>query len=102
MASGALWITRIAAGGTSFSLLLCQAWHNYMATNAHRVEVKVGADVHASAPLSGATVVAPPAGAVFTHRVCKITYNTNNHTPFLTICIMMSMSRKTSPPSLHK
>jgi hypothetical protein len=34
-----------------------------MVINAHRVEVEVGADGHASAPLSGAAAVAPPAGA---------------------------------------
>jgi hypothetical protein len=34
-----LLIPRIAAAGTSFNLLPCQAWHGYMDTNAHRVEV---------------------------------------------------------------
>jgi hypothetical protein len=34
-----------------------------MVTIAHRVEVKVSADGHASAPLSGAAAVATPAGA---------------------------------------
>jgi hypothetical protein len=34
-----------------------------MVSTAHRVEVKVGADGHASAPLSGAAAAAPPAGA---------------------------------------
>ena len=63
MASGQLLIPRIAAVGTSFSPLPCQAWHGYMATSAHRVEVEVGADGHASAPLSGAAAGAPPAGA---------------------------------------
>jgi hypothetical protein len=32
-------------------------------TSAHRVEVEVGADRPASAPLSGAAAAAPPAGA---------------------------------------
>jgi hypothetical protein len=40
-----------------------QAWHGYGATNAHRVEVEVGADGPASAPPSGAAAAAPPAGA---------------------------------------
>jgi hypothetical protein len=53
-ASRQLLIPRIAAAGTSFSPLPCQALHGYMATSAHRVEVKVGADGPASAPLSGA------------------------------------------------
>jgi hypothetical protein len=39
-----------------------QAWHGYMATSAHRVEVQVDADGHASAPLSGAAAASPPAG----------------------------------------
>jgi hypothetical protein len=34
-----------------------------MVTNAHRVEVEVGADGLASAPLSKAAAAAPPAGA---------------------------------------
>jgi hypothetical protein len=34
-----------------------------MVTNAHRVEVEVGADGLASAPLSGADAATPPAGA---------------------------------------
>ena len=58
-----LLIPRIAAVGTSFSPLPCQAWHGYRVTNAHRVEVEVGADGPASAPLSGAAAAAPPAGA---------------------------------------
>jgi hypothetical protein len=58
-----LLILRIAAAGTLFSPLPCQAWHGYRVTNAHRVEVEVGADGHASAPLSGAAAAAPPAGA---------------------------------------
>jgi hypothetical protein len=56
-------IPRIAAVGTSFSPLPCQAWHGYGVTSAHRVEVEVGADEPASAPPSGAAAVAPPAGA---------------------------------------
>jgi hypothetical protein len=63
MASRHLLILRIAAVGTSFSPLLCQAWHGYGVTIAHRVEVEVGADGPASAPLSGAAAAAPPAGA---------------------------------------
>jgi hypothetical protein len=62
-ASRQLLITRIAAVGTSFSPLPCQAWHGYTVTSAHRVEVEVGADGLASAPLSGAAAAAPPAGA---------------------------------------
>jgi hypothetical protein len=50
---------RIETTGTSFSPLPCQAWHGNMVTNAHRVEVEVGADGHASAPPSGAAA-APP------------------------------------------
>jgi hypothetical protein len=34
-----------------------------LVTNAHRVEVEVGADGHASAPPSGAAASTPPAGA---------------------------------------
>jgi hypothetical protein len=58
-----LLIPRIAAAGTSFSPLRCQAWHGYKVTIAHGVEVEVGADGHGSAPLYGATAAAPPAGA---------------------------------------
>jgi hypothetical protein len=57
-------IPRIAVVGTSFSPLPCQAWHGYGVTNAHRVEVEVGADGHANAPPSGAAAAAPPAGAL--------------------------------------
>jgi hypothetical protein len=57
-------IPRIAATDTSFSPLPYHARHGYMVTNAHRVEVVVGADGHASAPPSGAAADAPPAGAV--------------------------------------
>jgi hypothetical protein len=53
MASRLLMIPRIAAAGTSFNPLPCQAWHGYGVTNAHRVEVEVGADGHASAPPVG-------------------------------------------------
>jgi hypothetical protein len=56
-------IPRIAAVGTSFNPLPCQAWHGYGVTNVHRVEVEVGADGPASAPPSGAAAAAPPAGA---------------------------------------
>jgi hypothetical protein len=62
-ASRQLLIPRIADVGTSFSPLPCQAGHGYGVTSAHRVEVEVGADGHASAPLSGAAGAAPPAGA---------------------------------------
>jgi hypothetical protein len=41
MASRQLMIPRIAAVGTLFSPLPCQAWHGYGVTNAHRVEVEV-------------------------------------------------------------
>jgi hypothetical protein len=53
MASRQPLIPRIAAAGTSFSPLPCQAWHGYRVIDAHRVEVEVGADGPASAPLSG-------------------------------------------------
>jgi hypothetical protein len=69
MASRQLLIPRIAAVGTSFSPLPCQAWHGYGVTNAHHVEVEVGADGHASAPPSGAAAAAPPAGAVLRELV---------------------------------
>jgi hypothetical protein len=56
----------------SLSLLPCQVWHGYMVTNAHRVEVEVGADGHASAPPSGAAAAAPLAGALRPSvRVCR-------------------------------
>jgi hypothetical protein len=64
MASRQLLIPRIATVGTSFSPLPCQAWHGNGVTNAHRVEVEVGADGPANAPLSGGGAAAPPAGAV--------------------------------------
>jgi hypothetical protein len=64
MASRQMLIPRIATVGTSFSPLPCQAWHGYGVTNAHHVEVEVGADGHASATPSGAAAAAPPAGAV--------------------------------------
>jgi hypothetical protein len=63
MASRQLLIPRIAAVGTSFSPLPCQAWHGYGVTSVRRVEVEVGADGPASAPPSGAAAAAPPAGA---------------------------------------
>jgi hypothetical protein len=63
MASRQLLIPRILAAGTSFSPLPCQACHGYMVTSAHRVEVEIGADGAASAPLSAAAAAAPPAGA---------------------------------------
>jgi hypothetical protein len=65
MAFRELLIPPIAAVGTSFSPLPCQAWHGYGATNAHRVEVEVGADGRASAPPSGAAAAAPPSGAMY-------------------------------------
>jgi hypothetical protein len=58
-----LLIPRIVALGTSFSRLPCQAWHGYMVTNAHRVEVEVGADGPESTTPSRAAAAAPPAGA---------------------------------------
>ena len=63
-ASRELFIPRIAAVGTSFSPLPCQAWHGYGVTIAHRVEVEVGADGPANATPSGAAAAAPPAGAM--------------------------------------
>jgi hypothetical protein len=62
-ASRQLLIPRTAAVGTSFSPLPCQARHGYGVTIAHRVEVEVGTDGSASAPLSGAAAAALPAGA---------------------------------------
>jgi hypothetical protein len=56
-----LMIPRIAADGTSFNPLPCQAWHGTRFTNAPRVEVEVGAAGLASAPLRAAAA-APPAG----------------------------------------
>jgi hypothetical protein len=53
MASRHLLITGIADVGTSFSPIPRQAWHGYGVTNAYRVEVKLGADGHASAPPAG-------------------------------------------------
>jgi hypothetical protein len=68
MASRQLLIPRIAAAGTSFSPLPCQAWHGHsVVTSAHRVEVDVGADGPASAPHFGAAAVALPADAVVRH-----------------------------------
>jgi hypothetical protein len=63
MASRHQLYLRIAAAGTSFNPLPCQAWHGYMVTSARRVEVEVGVDGPASAPLSGAAAAAPHAGA---------------------------------------
>jgi hypothetical protein len=63
MASRHMMIPRIAAAGTSFSPLPCQALHGYGVTNAHRVEVEVDADGPTSATPSRAAA-APPAGAV--------------------------------------
>jgi hypothetical protein len=63
MASRQLLIPRIAAPGTSFSPLPCQAWHGYMVTSDHRVEVGVSADGPASAPHSGAAGGAHAASA---------------------------------------
>jgi hypothetical protein len=64
-ASRQLLIPRNAAVGTSLSPLPCQAWHGYGVNSAHSVEVEVGADGPASAPLSGAAAAAPPAGAAW-------------------------------------
>jgi hypothetical protein len=74
MASRQLLIPRIATVGTSFSPLPCQAWHGYGVTNAHRVEVEVGADGPASAPPSGAAAAAPPAGAHFNNTFVQLQY----------------------------
>jgi hypothetical protein len=63
MASRQLLIARIAIAGTSFSPLPCKAWHGYMVSSAHLVEVEGGADAPASATPSEAAAVAPPAGA---------------------------------------
>jgi hypothetical protein len=63
MAARQLLIQRIVAAGTSFSPLPCQAWHGYMVTSAHIVEVEVGTDGPASAPPSGAAAAAPLVGA---------------------------------------
>jgi hypothetical protein len=51
MASRELLIPRIAAAGTSFSPLPCQAWHGFMVANAHPVEVeKVPTGIRAHPP----------------------------------------------------
>jgi hypothetical protein len=63
MASRQILITQNAATDTSLCPLPYQAWHGYIITSAHRVEVEVGADGHASALPSGAAAAAPPAGA---------------------------------------
>jgi hypothetical protein len=56
MASRQMLITRIVGAGNVFSFLPCEAWHGYMVTNAHRVEVEVGADGHTAAlPSEAAT-----------------------------------------------
>jgi hypothetical protein len=70
-ASRELLISRIATVGTSFSPLPFQTWHGYGVTSAHRVEVEVGADGHASAPPSGVAAAAPPAGAQRTPSRCS-------------------------------
>jgi hypothetical protein len=57
-------IPRIAAVGTLFSPEQCHARHGYGVTSAHGVEVEVGVDGPASAPLPGAAAAAPPAGAL--------------------------------------
>jgi hypothetical protein len=64
MASRQLLIPRIAAAATSLSP---QAWHGYMVTGTHRVEVKVCADGLACAPHAGAAA-APLAGAQMQHN----------------------------------
>jgi hypothetical protein len=46
-------IPRIAAAGTLFSPLPCQVWHGMRFTNAHHVEVEVGADGPANEPPPG-------------------------------------------------
>jgi hypothetical protein len=53
MASRQLLITRISVVDTSFSPLSCQARHDHMVTNAHRVEIEVGADGPSGAPPPG-------------------------------------------------
>jgi hypothetical protein len=68
------------------SPLPCQAWHGYMITSAHRVEVEVGADGHASAPLSGAAAAAPPAGAAHSNWGVPITVLTSmNNAPWCVV-----------------
>jgi hypothetical protein len=69
MAFEHLMIPRIAAVGTSFNPLPCQAWHGYGVTSAHCVEVEVGADEHASSPPCGAAAAALPAAASSRHFV---------------------------------
>jgi hypothetical protein len=86
-ASRQLLIPRIANFGTSFSPLPCQAWHGYGVTSAHRVEVDVGTDGHASAPPSGAAAAAPPAGASFEVRISN-----GNKTRLAEIAITESVS----------
>jgi hypothetical protein len=77
MASRQVLITRIAAAGTSFSPLPCQAWHVYIVTSAHRVEVEVGADRAASAPPSGTFFKLLVGGEPTDLRVCAPPPTTN-------------------------
>jgi hypothetical protein len=58
----------------------------YGVTSAHRVEVEVGADGHASAPLSGAAAGAPPAGAKYSQILCR--HGGND------VCEMFFLARK--------
>jgi hypothetical protein len=88
-ASRQLMIPRIAATGTWFSPLPCQALHGYMFTSAHHVEVEVGADGPASAPLSGAATAALPAGAL-------VAGNSNLGGP-----LAMDFSMGDGPPASH-
>jgi hypothetical protein len=96
MAFRHMMIPRIVAAGTSFSPLPCQAWHGYMVTIAHRVEVEVGADGHASAPPYGATAVAPPAGAT-PHDLFEIYTLTSQRPP-----TTLAKYRDGHPPHGHE
>jgi hypothetical protein len=75
MAFRHLLLARIVAAGTSFSPLPCHLRHGYRVTSANRVEVQLGADGHASAPLSGAATDAPQRAPqedlhIYPTRVC--------------------------------
>jgi KUP system potassium uptake protein len=58
-----------------------------MVTSAHRVEVEVGADGPASAPLSGAVAAAPPAGAEKIKHIDLKLHFLNDHVEYGTVSL---------------
>jgi hypothetical protein len=96
MASRLFFIPRIANAGTSFSPLQCQAWQSYMVTSAHRVEVEVGADRHASAPPSGAAAAAPPEGALY--NTTHIISNCDTCLSVIILSLMLNISDNRTEP----